>query len=79
MPEVTTVYHGPGDEAAAKLLADTLTNATTEEVEGLQQTLELVAGSDWQGFGGDSSPSETDLSITEDLGGVTAEKRESAC
>ncbi|PWV46278.1 LytR C-terminal domain-containing protein, partial [Nocardiopsis sp. L17-MgMaSL7] len=76
-PELTTVYHGPGDEAAAKLLADSLTNAQTEEAEGLEQTLELVAGSDWEGFGGSSS--ESDLSITDDLGGVTAEKQESAC
>ncbi|MFE1169589.1 LCP family protein [Nocardiopsis sp. NPDC058789] len=77
VPELTTVYHGPGDEAAAKLLADSLTNAQTEEAEGLEQTLELVAGSDWEGFGGSSSGS--DLSITDDLGGVTAEKQESAC
>ncbi|WP_431869353.1 LCP family protein [Nocardiopsis eucommiae] len=76
-PDATTVYHGPGDEAAAKLLADSLTNAQTEEAEGLEQTLELVAGSDWEGFGGSSSGS--DLSITDDLGGVTAEKQESAC
>ncbi|MFE9246535.1 LCP family protein [Nocardiopsis sp. NPDC006938] len=76
-PEATTVYHGPGDEAAARLLAGTLTNATVEETEGLEQTLELVAGSDWEGFG--ASSSESDLSITDDLGGVTAEKQESAC
>ena len=78
-PEVTTVYHGPGDEAAAELLAGSLQNAVTEEIEGLEQTLELVAGSDWSGFAGESS-SETDLSITEDLGGVTAEADgENAC
>ncbi|MGW5878281.1 LCP family protein [Nocardiopsis terrae] len=77
-PDATTVYHGPDDAAAAELLAGSLTNARTEEVQGLEQTLELVAGADWNGFGGDSS--ETDLSITEDLGGVTAEPEEkSAC
>ncbi|WP_017581655.1 LCP family protein [Nocardiopsis valliformis] len=79
-PEFTTVYHGPGDAAAAKLLAGELSNAQTEEVEGLEQTLELVAGSDWQGFDtGSSSSSEGELSITDDLGGKTAEKKESAC
>ncbi|PWV45948.1 LytR C-terminal domain-containing protein, partial [Nocardiopsis sp. L17-MgMaSL7] len=76
-PEATTVFHGPGDEEAAELLAGSITNARTEEVGGLEQTLELVAGSDWEGFGGSSS--ESDLSITDDLGGVTAEKQESAC
>ncbi|MBR8744418.1 LCP family protein [Nocardiopsis sp. MG754419] len=78
-PAVTTVYHGPDDAAAASLLAGSLQNAQTEEVEGLEQTLELVAGSDWDGFGGSSS-ADTDLSITDDLGGVTAEADEgSAC
>jgi LCP family protein required for cell wall assembly len=79
-PELTTVYHGPGDEGAAELLAGSLGSAQTEEVEGLEQTLELVAGSDWIGFGGgESSSSEGELSVTEDLGGVTAEEQESAC
>ena len=78
-PAATTVYHGPGEEAAAELLAGSLENAVTEEAEGLEQTLELVAGSDWNGFSGGSS-AETDLSITDDLGGVTAEgEPESAC
>ncbi|HJE57573.1 MAG TPA: LCP family protein, partial [Nocardiopsis listeri] len=78
-PAATTVYHGPGEEAAAELLAGSLENAVTEEAEGLEQTLELVAGSDWNGFSGGSS-AETDLSITDDLGGVTAEAdEESAC
>ncbi|WP_017590873.1 LCP family protein [Nocardiopsis ganjiahuensis] len=77
-PELTTVYHGPGDEAAAELLAGELSNAQTEEVEGLEQTLELVAGSDWNGFDNGSS-SESELSVTDDLGGKTAEKQESAC
>ncbi|SIO91034.1 LCP family protein [Nocardiopsis sp. JB363] len=78
-PAATTVYHGPGDEAAAELLAGSLDNAVTEETEGLEQTLELVAGTDWNGLSGDSS-AETDLSITDDLGGVTAEEaEESAC
>ncbi|WP_067606877.1 LCP family protein [Nocardiopsis listeri] len=78
-PEATTVYHGPGEEAAAELLAGSLENAVTEEAEGLEQTLELVAGTDWNGFSGSSS-ADTDLSITDDLGGVTAEEdQESAC
>ncbi|GAB3690933.1 LCP family protein [Nocardiopsis oceani] len=74
-PEATTVYHGPDDEAAAELLAGSLENAQTEEVEGLEQTLELVAGADWNGFGGESS-ADTDLSVTDDLDGVTAEEGE---
>ncbi|QRN80212.1 MAG: LCP family protein [Nocardiopsis sp. BM-2018] len=78
VPEATTVYHGPGGEAAAELLAGELSNAVTEEVEGLEQTLELVAGADWNGFDTGSS-SESELSITDDLGGKTAEKKESAC
>jgi hypothetical protein len=78
-PEVTTVYYGPGDEAAAELLADSLNQAVTEEVaEELPQTLELVIGSDWPdaapGGSSDSAPS-----VTEDLGGTTAAVRESAC
>ncbi|WP_017588915.1 LCP family protein [Nocardiopsis ganjiahuensis] len=78
-PELTTVYHGPGDEAAAELLAGELSNAQTEEVEGLEQTLELVAGTDWAGFD-DGSSSESELSVTDDLGGKTAEAApESAC
>ncbi|AFR06468.1 LCP family protein [Nocardiopsis alba] len=79
VPDATTVYYGPDDKAAAELLAGTLENAQIEEAEGLEQTLELVAGADWNGFVGDSS-AETDLSITDDLGGVTAEEApESAC
>ena len=78
-PEFTTVYHGPGDAAAAELLAGELSSARTEEVEGLEQTLELVAGSDWSGFDTGSSP-ESELSITDDLGGKTAEATpRSAC
>ena len=78
-PEATTIYHGPDDEAAAELLAGSLENAQTEEVEGLEQTLELVAGADWNGFGGESS-ADTDLSVTDDLDGVTAEEGEgTAC
>ncbi len=79
VPEATTVYHGPGAEAAAELLAGSLENAVTEEAEGLEQTLELVAGTDWNGFSGSSS-ADTDLSITDDLDGVTAEgEPENAC
>ena len=47
-PEQTTVYHGPGQEAEAELLASALTSAVTEEVADLEGDLELVMGaSDW--------------------------------
>ncbi|MFD6951277.1 transcriptional regulator [Nocardiopsis sp. TSRI0078] len=78
VPSSTTVYYAPGQETAADLLAGSLENAVTEEVAGLPQTLELVIGQDWGGFTGDDS--EPDISVTEDLGGTTAEKKEeSAC
>lgn len=78
-PEATTVFHGPGEGSAAELLAGFLENAQTEEAEGLEGTLELVAGIDWDGFDEDST-AETDLSVTEDLDGVTAEaEEEKAC
>ncbi|WP_026122844.1 LCP family protein [Nocardiopsis halotolerans] len=78
-PAQTTVYYAPGQEAAADLLAGSLANAVTEEVAGLAQDLELVIGQDWDGFA-DGSGSESDVSITEDLGGTTAERtEESAC
>lgn len=78
-PESTTVFHGPGDEAAADLLAGSLENAPqTEEADGLEGTLELVTGVDWDGFAEGSTP-ETDLSVTEDLDGVTAEDEKDAC
>jgi LCP family protein required for cell wall assembly len=77
-PEVTTVYYAPGEEAAAELVAGSLDQAVTEEAEGLSQTLELVIGSDWTGFAGSGSGSE--VSVTEDLGGTTAqESDQSAC
>ncbi|WP_159941117.1 MULTISPECIES: LCP family protein [unclassified Nocardiopsis] len=77
-PENTTVYYAPGQEAAAELLAGSLENAVTEEAAALPQTLELVIGQDWGGFAGEGS-SEPSVSITEDLGGSTAEQTESAC
>jgi LCP family protein required for cell wall assembly len=48
IPEVTTVYHGPGQEAEAELLASALTSAAIEEVPDLSGDLELVMGAaDW--------------------------------
>ncbi|MEV2276485.1 LCP family protein [Nocardiopsis sp. NPDC049922] len=71
-PGVTTVYHAPGQEAAASVLADALGQAVVEEAEGLTADLELVLGEDWAGVGGgDSAGSEA--SVTEELGGTTAE------
>ncbi|WP_179810897.1 LCP family protein [Nocardiopsis sinuspersici] len=79
-PLDTTVYYAPGQEAAADLLAGSLESAVTEEVAGLPQTLELVIGQDWGGFTDGGGSSEPELSVTEDLGGTTAEKaEESAC
>ncbi|MFD6100220.1 LCP family protein [Nocardiopsis flavescens] len=78
VPAVTTVYHAPGQEAAAELLAKSLETAVTEEAAGLTGTLELVLGPDWTGFKGDES--SADLSVTDDLGGITAEAEPaSAC
>ncbi|WP_285730165.1 LCP family protein [Nocardiopsis sp. ATB16-24] len=78
-PEATTVYYAPGQEAAADLLAGSLENAQTAEEAGLSQDLELVIGQDWSGFAGGGGSSGSGVSITEDLGGTTAEKKESAC
>ncbi|WP_193518197.1 LCP family protein [Nocardiopsis kunsanensis] len=78
-PEATTIFYGPGGGSAATLLADFTENARIEEAQGLEGTLELVAGTDWDGFE-ESSAAETDLSVTEDLDGVTAEaEEENAC
>ncbi|MDE3724045.1 LCP family protein [Nocardiopsis sp. N85] len=77
-PSVTTVYYATGQEAAADLLAKSLENAVTEEASGLTGTLELVIGPDWSGFKGDATG--PGLSVTEDLGGITAEEEpESVC
>ncbi|MFE3461155.1 LCP family protein [Nocardiopsis aegyptia] len=76
LPAATTVYYAPGEEAAADLLAGSLDQAATEEVAGLEQTLELVIGADWTGFADDGS----EVSVTEDLGGSTAaDDGQSAC
>ncbi|MEE2046627.1 LytR C-terminal domain-containing protein, partial [Nocardiopsis tropica] len=77
-PEATTVYHAPGEEAAAEMLAGSMESAVTEEAEGLAQTLELVLAPDWAGFA-DGSSSAPEVSVTDDLGGITAEETESAC
>lgn len=73
-PEATTVYHAPGDEASAELLADYIGQARTEEAESLDQTLELVIGADWQGIAGNGEDSGSDGAIAEELDGVTAEE-----
>lgn len=79
-PEATTVYHAPGDEASAELLADYIGQAQTEEAEGLDQTLELVIGADWQGIAGNGDDSGGDGAIAEELDGATAEAEgEHAC
>ncbi|WP_017625981.1 LytR C-terminal domain-containing protein, partial [Nocardiopsis chromatogenes] len=50
VPPETTVYYGPGQEAAAKAVAATFTNGTTEENSALGDTLQVVVSQDWDGF-----------------------------
>lgn len=78
-PDATTVYHGPGQEAEAELVASTLTTATTEEVPELEGDLELVmGGTDWGPVVGldDGGSGDSDL---DELGGTTAADDEAAC
>lgn len=80
LPEATTVYHAPGEEASAELLADYIGQAQTEEAESLDQTLELVIGADWQGIAGNGDDSGPDGAIADELDGATAEEEgENAC
>lgn len=78
-PDATTVYHGPGQEAEAELVASALTTATTEEVPELEGDLELVmGGADWGPVvgldGGGSGDSDLD-----ELGGTTAANDDVVC
>lgn len=77
-PESTTVYHGPGQEAAAGLVARQLTAAQVEEAPDLGTIVELVIGPDWGGFASGGSSGSTP-SLTEDLGAQTAEDTNDAC
>ena len=72
-PEATTIYHVPGEEEAAQLLADHIGQAQVAEAENLNQTLELVIGEDWQGVAGADGGSGTDVPVSESLDGTTAE------
>lgn len=73
-PEATTIYHVPGEEEAAQLLADHIGQAQVAEAENLNQTLELVIGEDWQGVAGSGGgDSGTDVPVSESLDGTTAE------
>ena|SRR5690625_4647030 len=70
-PDATTVYHGPGQEAEAELVASALTSAATEEVPELEGDLELVmGGADWGPVVGLDSSGGSDL---EELGSTTAD------
>ncbi|OLT28290.1 transcriptional regulator [Nocardiopsis sp. CNR-923] len=71
-PGVTTVYHAPGQEAAASVLAEAVGEAVVEQAEGLTADLELVLGQDWDGVGGGEN-AESQASVTDELGGTTAE------
>lgn len=78
-PDATTVYHGPGQESEAELVASALTTATTEEVPELEGDLELVmGGADWGPVvgldDGGSGGSELD-----ELGSTTADDDEVVC
>ncbi|WP_116244561.1 LCP family protein [Nocardiopsis sp. FIRDI 009] len=54
--EVTTVYHGPGRETQARVLADALDTARVEEAADLGDELELVMGAtDWKGLATEGS------------------------
>ncbi len=82
-PEATTVYHGPGQEAEAELLASALTAAVTEEVPDLEGGLELVMGAaDWGpvvGLGGGSDGGEGDDGALGGLDTSTAAEDEVTC
>ncbi|OOC53195.1 MULTISPECIES: LCP family protein [Nocardiopsis] len=54
-PEQSTIYHGPGQEAAAQTLAAALDTVRTEEVPDFGEELELVMAADWKGLAGDGS------------------------
>lgn len=70
-PDATTVYHGPGQEAEAELVASALTSAATEEVPELEGDLELVmGGADWGPVVGLDSSGGSDL---DELGSTTAD------
>ncbi|MBV2362895.1 LCP family protein [Streptomonospora sp. NEAU-YY374] len=50
IPEQSTVYYGPGQEAHAEAIASEAVNATTEENPALGDTVQLVLAADWEGF-----------------------------
>ncbi|WP_026116115.1 LCP family protein [Nocardiopsis kunsanensis] len=82
-PDATTVYHGPGQEAEAELVASALTTATTEEVPELEGgDLELVmGGADWGpvvGLDGGGSDDSGGADLDE-LGSTTAADEEAVC
>ncbi|MGW5877016.1 LCP family protein [Nocardiopsis terrae] len=54
-PEQSTIYHAPGQEAAAQTLAGALDTVRTEEVPEFGEELELVMAADWDGLAGDGS------------------------
>ena len=73
-PEASTIYHAPGEEEAAQLLADHIGQVQVVEAAGLESGLELVIWDDWQGISGSGGgDSGTDTPVSENLGGTTAE------
>ncbi|WP_017614310.1 LCP family protein [Nocardiopsis salina] len=78
VPDATTIYHGPGQDAEAELLASALTTATTEEVPELEGDLELVMGSDWGPVEGLDGSGTGDAELDE-LGGTTAADDDVVC
>ena len=86
VPDETTVYHGPGQEAHAELVASALTTARIEEVPDLSEDLELVMGiADWgpivglDGGDGDDGGDEDGEDPLAGLDGTTAADDEVSC
>jgi LCP family protein required for cell wall assembly len=78
VPEQTTVYYGPGQEAHAETLAGELENAVTEENPALGETVQLVmAPSDWQGLKGDGGSGDSGGGAP--AGGITAAEAQTEC
>ncbi|WP_017538554.1 LCP family protein [Nocardiopsis halophila] len=67
VPPQTTVYYGSGQKAAAEAVAETFTNAATEENPALGETVQVIVSQDWDGFkassggGGGDGPGGVDV------------------
>jgi LCP family protein required for cell wall assembly len=78
-PQQSTIYHGPGQEAAAQTLAAALDTVRTEEVPDFGEELELVmVESDWDGLAGEGSASAGDGALA-DLSTTSAAEDTVSC